>query len=771
MDDFTLVIPTYNRPHSLSALLSYLQAEQARFRILVLDSSEPRSRARNKTNASSAKLNVEWIEFREQMHPFDKFREGVHRVVTPFCALCADDDLVTIDCIERSIAALRDNPRASVAQGYSFSFLCRAQAMDLMNILYFTPTIAESSPLARLAKLFDLYQAATYGNYRTGVLRRIFDQLRPIKSILARELLGSALAAIEGEMIRLPCFGHGRSMDASERYEHWHPLEWFAKDPQSLFEEYGQYRKIVVESLLDRPDNHHEADDLTRIVDLIHLRYFFKHAPESTLGFIARQEHARVPFEQYWPDAEIHQPLIKAASITIEPTEATRTIARRCRTYILHSGFVAPTSIGAPSADAVESLLNNLDHYRLRPAVLSDPLPIWIRRLAVDQMPMLPGLRRWIRRLAVDGTPILPGLRRRFHRLTGNAKSRYASTAIAPSSATVSVLLCNYNDSRYLPYSLRAICEQTRRPDEVIILDDGSNDNSIEIIEDFARRYCFIRVLKNDENRGLLYSINRALAAATCDFVVWAAADDLLLPTFLERSLEVLRRHDAADLVFSELAVFQDGSEQIESLTKHNHGIAFDFGDAPRYWSGAELRERLKENYMWLSANTVVARRTCLIEWGGFDQELRWHADYFAFWVIALRRGAWTVPETLAAMRQRPQTYSSVGTSNRSAQIATLGRLLDKMTSRGWRDIGFAAMVCPSLLSPFGTLLELAAWRQPHRWPFAITFGLWWTIYRLRNRSDQEKLQWRLLTAILQGVASLIRGCLIAVEKTARYLR
>ena len=231
MQDFTLVIPTYNRPKQLQALLTYLAAQQPQCRILILDSSQPEQRHANRQIAGLTNFNLEYVEFSSETHPFDKFREGLHKVTTEFCALCADDDLVMLDGVQRCLDALRSNPSASVAQGYSFSFLCQHNGdMDLGNILYFTPTIDNSTPLARLAKLFARYQAATYGNYRTPVLQRIFDTLKPMRSILARELLGTALAAIEGPMIRVSCFGHGRSMDASENYEHWHPLEWFAKD-------------------------------------------------------------------------------------------------------------------------------------------------------------------------------------------------------------------------------------------------------------------------------------------------------------------------------------------------------------------------------------------------------------------------------------------------------------------------------------------------------------------------------------------------------------
>ena len=251
MQDFTLVIPTYNRPKLLEALLTYLSAQPQRCHVLVLDSSQPQPRAANRKIVELAELKLDYAEFPSEMHPFDKFREGVHKVATEFCALCADDDLVLLDGVQRCLEALRSNPLASVAQGYSFSFLCRQDGdMELGDVLYFTSTIDDATPLARLAKLFARYQAATYGNYRTPVLQRIFDTLKPMRSILARELLGTALAAIEGQMLRVACFSHGRSMDTSETYEHWHPLEWFAKDSQGLFSEYHSYRELMAEAVL-----------------------------------------------------------------------------------------------------------------------------------------------------------------------------------------------------------------------------------------------------------------------------------------------------------------------------------------------------------------------------------------------------------------------------------------------------------------------------------------------------------------------------------------
>jgi glycosyltransferase domain-containing protein len=718
MQDFTLVIPTYNRPKPLRALLTYLSATALQARILILDSSAPKLRAVNRKIIESAKLKLDCTEFPTETRPFDKFREGVHKVTTQFCALCADDDLVVLDGVKRCLDVLRANPQASVAQGYSFSFLCQPNGnMDLGNILYFSSTIEDATPLARVAKLFARYQAATYGNYRTRVLQRTFDTLKPMTSILARELLGSALAAVEGQMIRVPCFSHGRSMNASESYEHWHPLEWFAKDSQGLFREYHLYRELLAQAVLERRDNGLDAAAVRRVLDLIHLRYMLKHAPDVALAFMAEQKMLGVPFEGYWPRPEIHQPLHKAARIGTSALASTglddqkRSGLGGRRIYNLHPNFSAPLATNPPSEEAVTDLLRNLDLYDFRPQM---------------------------------GVALAPS---------------YPLVSTPRRNLTVSVLLCNYNDARYLPDSLSAICNQTRLPDEVVVLDDGSTDNSLEVIEDFARRYPFIRVLKNEKNRGLLYSIHRALNEAHSDFIVWAAADDRLMPNFIERNVQCLIEHPAAAMTFSRLAVFRDGSDDLIAFTKRKHGLAFDFGSAPFFLSPELLRNRLQQSYPWISANTVMASRTALIQAGGFDPALRWHADYFAFLVVALRHGACCIPETLALMRQRDETYSSAGMTNPGEQRATLGRLADKLTAKGWRDIGIAALLCPSVLSPFGSRMLEALLLKPRRWPFAVTYGLWWANHQWGQRTGvAARTGSRFARAALYAILIMLRG-------------
>jgi glycosyltransferase involved in cell wall biosynthesis len=292
----------------------------------------------------------------------------------------------------------------------------------------------------------------------------------------------------------------------------------------------------------------------------------------------------------------------------------------------------------------------------------------------------------------------------------------------------VSILLCNYNDERYLPESLGAICQQTLAPDEVIVIDDGSTDDSIDIIEAVAAEFPFVRLLRNDRNQGLLPTVRRALGQASGDYVAWAAADDKLRPSFLERNLATLVQYPGAGVCFSRLAVFDDEAHAVrEYLGDATTGPAFDLGAEPHFLTPQALRARLRRSYLWMSGNTVLARRDALFEAGGFRPELRWHADWFAYYVVALRYGACVVPETLALMRERAATFSRSGMARRQTQREVLRALAAALREPAYRDVAPAFWARPCLLSPFGRLMLTVLARDPRNWPLAWRY-LQWTL-------------------------------------------
>ena len=114
------------------------------------------------------------------------------------------------------------------------------------------------------------------------------------------------------------------------------------------------------------------------------------------------------------------------------------------------------------------------------------------------------------------------------------------------SSPTLSVVMGNYNHSRYLVESIPAILNQSFRPKELIIIDDASTDNSVEIIEGFAKKDPIIRFYKNEKNLGNAATYIKAYELITGDYFNLAAADDLVLPGLFEKTMAMLAKYPNA---------------------------------------------------------------------------------------------------------------------------------------------------------------------------------------------------------------------------------
>jgi glycosyltransferase domain-containing protein len=367
MRDLTLIITTCNRATSLAALMGYLETEKADCRVLVLDSSCPETMAANRARLGTSSLDAEFAEFADT-DPDEKLRQGIHRISTTFCAVCADDDLVVLDGVRRCLDALRGNPLVPGAQGSSFSFAPQPDGgLALENLCCFS-SIDEESPLGRLAQFFDQNELLPIGGtFRTMALQRICDGFRLSARTFLCDLLWTGLTVIEGKVMRLPSFCYGRRLSPSASRARRHPLEWFCQDPDGLFAEYLNYRQLMASAVLRRPDNEQQSNDVDAILDLIHLRYLVRHSPDVALGLIAEQQMAGVDFAEYWPRHEIHLPIgnttdagPSAQAETLDPMK----MRGRERSYILGPSFYAPLGTDAPRLSEIVGLIDALDAYR-----------------------------------------------------------------------------------------------------------------------------------------------------------------------------------------------------------------------------------------------------------------------------------------------------------------------------------------------------------------------------------------------------------------------
>src|SRR5207245_472394 len=94
----------------------------------------------------------------------------------------------------------------------------------------------------------------------------------------------------------------------------------------------------------------------------------------------------------------------------------------------------------------------------------------------------------------------------------------------------ISAIIPNFNHAKFLPRSVGSFLNQPLLPAEIIVVDDASTDNSLEVLNSLAQQHPIIRVLRNEKNMGVNASMNRAMAEAPGDYVLFTAADDELRP-------------------------------------------------------------------------------------------------------------------------------------------------------------------------------------------------------------------------------------------------
>jgi glycosyltransferase involved in cell wall biosynthesis len=107
----------------------------------------------------------------------------------------------------------------------------------------------------------------------------------------------------------------------------------------------------------------------------------------------------------------------------------------------------------------------------------------------------------------------------------------------------VNVFMPCYNSEKYIGQAIESILGQKYTDFKLIIIDDGSTDNSVEIINKYAAEDTRIRLLKNGVNRGIVFTRNRGLEECQCDYMALMDSDDVAAPERLEKEVAFLDEH------------------------------------------------------------------------------------------------------------------------------------------------------------------------------------------------------------------------------------
>lgn len=208
----------------------------------------------------------------------------------------------------------------------------------------------------------------------------------------------------------------------------------------------------------------------------------------------------------------------------------------------------------------------------------------------------------------------------------------------------ISVLMGIYNCAGTLPDAIDCILAQTVTDWELILCDDGSQDDTYAVAEGYRRRYPDkIVLLKNEKNMGLNYTLNHCLSHAKGELIARMDGDDLCAPTRFEKELAALEQHPDMAVVSTAMSFFDE-----TGTWGRNHPVPF-----PQ-----------KENFLGgtpFCHAPCMARRAAICQVGGYTDDPKFlRVEDFDLWVKLYAAGfkGMNLDEPLYQMRDDRNAFS-----------------------------------------------------------------------------------------------------------------
>jgi len=247
----------------------------------------------------------------------------------------------------------------------------------------------------------------------------------------------------------------------------------------------------------------------------------------------------------------------------------------------------------------------------------------------------------------------------------------------------VSVLMPVYNTALYLEEAIESILTQSFTNFEFIIIDDGSTDRSLTIIEQYAQKDKRIKVISRN-NQGLIKTLNQGLALAKGKYIARMDSDDVSLSLRFEKQVKYLEKHLECVAVGSMSQLIDSDGDvigRVGELLDHN-----DIDDAHIKGQGGAI----------IHPSAMIRKETMLHVGGYSDYYL--HAEDLDFWLRLAEVGKlYNISEELFLYRQH---LESVGYTQRASQFKSAKKAVIDAYSRRGMKFNSSKLQAPNVLEP-----------------------------------------------------------------------
>lgn len=200
----------------------------------------------------------------------------------------------------------------------------------------------------------------------------------------------------------------------------------------------------------------------------------------------------------------------------------------------------------------------------------------------------------------------------------------------------VSIIVITYNSSKYVLETLESARAQTYQNIELIVSDDGSTDDTVQICRDWLKenseRFVQTQLLTVEKNTGIPANCNRGVKASKGEWIKLIAGDDVLKNDCIDINLEYLQVNKQVEILQTQSMVFLNNfrSDKIISIIPHQNRF---------FESDPDTQNKILQENNYVIAPSVIISRELYDRIEGFDERFKLFED-ITFWLNATKSGA-----------------------------------------------------------------------------------------------------------------------------------
>lgn len=229
-----------------------------------------------------------------------------------------------------------------------------------------------------------------------------------------------------------------------------------------------------------------------------------------------------------------------------------------------------------------------------------------------------------------------------------------------------------YNSSSYITPTIKSALNQTYKYIEVLVIDDCSKDNSVEVVNNLAKNDSRLRCVQQEKNRGAAVARNRGIKEAKGQYIAFLDSDDLWVKNKIEKQLALMKEKNAA-FVYCAYDSVNENDEQVKGKIIIKEKVRY--------------KDLLTKTYICTPA--AIYDRNVI---GDVDMPLRRTGQDYAFWMVLLKKtDAYGIDEALVHVRRRSGSLSKNKIQNLKDiwEVQTINEGINKIAA-SWHLIRYA---------------------------------------------------------------------------------